>query len=295
MKSYFAKLAARATLANAPVPSSVRASTTQDPFESATAVDAASSPRSFAPPTNTFDSLQSSSSQPSTRSFDNPRSRSEETRFERTQSNEEQEDPLSESIPLPHVQPAPRPSQELTAVAPETVSHGESRELKVESDLAPSRLVKKESDLPSLTPPTTSREIKEAKTASEADAEEQIAELKHDQSVLLQKADVFMDRLFERRSTVTPSESDNTEDEEQKSSKPALREEVTRLQPTPKTVPLTEVADEQPSLVIGKLIVEVTQPPPPAVTPPRQVVVRGRGAARHGGIQSSQRFGLVQF
>ena len=296
MKSYFAKLAARATLANAPVPSSVPTSTTQDPFESATDVNAASSPRSFAQPTNTFDSLQSSRSQPLTRSFENPRSRSEETSVEGTQPNEEQRDSLSDSTPLvPNVQSAPRPSQELTPVAQETVSHQESHELKIESDQTPSLLVKKESDISSLTP-TTSREIRESKTASEADTEEQLAELKHDQSVLLRKADAFMTQLLERRSTLAPREQDDDEDEEQKSSKPALREEVTRLQPTQRAAPLTEVADEQPSLVIGKLTVEVTPPPPPAVTPPRQVVVvRGRGSARHGGVQSSQRFGLGQF
>jgi hypothetical protein len=294
MKSYFAKLAARATLANAPEPSSVTTSRTQDPFESATDVDAASS-RPFAQPTNTSDSFQTSRSQPLTRSVDNSRSRSVETSFERTQSSEEQRDRSSATSVVPNVQPAPQPSLELTPVAQETVSHRESRELIVESDQAASRLVKKESDISSLAP-TTSREIREAKPASEADAEEKLAELKQDQSVLLRKADAFMSQLFERRSSVKPRELDDDEEEEERSSKPALREEVTRLQPTPKTAPLIEVADEQPSLVIGKLTVEVTPPPAPAVTPPRQVVVvRGRGAGRQGGVQSSQRFGLGQF
>lgn len=298
MKSYLAKLAARATLANAPVPPSGPTSTTQDPFDGPTTdVDAASSPRSLAQPTNSFDSLQSSRSQSSTRSVDNSRSRSEETSFERAQQNEEQSNSLSHSTQLvPNIQPTPQLSRDLTPVAQETVSHRESRELNLDSDQAPSQLAKQETDISSLTPPTTSREIKEPKTASEVDADEQLAELKHDQSVLQRKADAFMAQLFERRSTVTPREPDDDEDEEQRSSKPALREEATRLQPPPKTTALKEVADEQPSLVIGKLTVEVTPPPTPTVTPSRQVVVvRGRGAARSGGVQSSQRFGLGQF
>lgn len=296
MKSYFAKLAARATLSNAPVPSSVPTSTTQDPFESASGFDAASSPRSFAQPTNSFDSLRSSRSHSLMRSDVNSRSRSEETSSQGTQQNEEQSDSISDSTPLvPNVQPPPQLSRELTPVAQEAVSHRESRQSKPESNDAPAQLVKQESDISSLAPPTTTREIREPKPTSEARTEEGLSELKHDQSVLQRKADAFMAQLFERRSKATQQEPDNDE-EERRPPKPALREEPSRLQPAPKMAALKEVADEQPSLVIGKLTVEVTSATTRTVTPPRQVVVvRGRGTARRGGVPSSQRFGLGQF
>ncbi len=117
-----------------------------------------------------------------------------------------------------------------------------------------------------------------------------------DERQLLRKADAFMERLLDRSRRTEAEPRAETRDEVREilpprpESQPAIR-----IQPAGRPPRPVESAPEPPSLVIGSLTVEVIQPPPPApVSPPRIVVVRGARGAR-AGARSSRSFGLRQF
>ena len=105
-----------------------------------------------------------------------------------------------------------------------------------------------------------------------------------------------MNALFARRTA--PQAPVSNKEQEQSEPAPQIvtaRESPSRLQPAAKPRQPPEPPPEQPSLVIGKLTVEVVPPPSP-VTPRREVVVVRAGSnSRPASIHSSQRFGLGQF
>lgn len=301
MKSYFAKLAARATLANAPLSSAVSTSKTQDPFADTPIVASPASPPGIAQPSRPQSPPgETPLNVPPPKSGDRLRARTERIDSDTGQQKQNLTRSLSDPVRLePTVEHISEVTPPLTSHTPENRRRPESRNLTPEPVQQPTQLTAQVNEVPRVTPPVVSKEARQSKATKEPDTDEREAELKHEQSVLLRKADAFMSGIFERRAVVTPREAD-TEDERSAPAPAAnpmsSREQVTRLQPAPKPSPVAEAVEEQPSLVIGKLTVEVMPTPPQPVTPARQVVVvRGGGAGRRGGVQSSQRFGLGQF
>jgi hypothetical protein len=125
------------------------------------------------------------------------------------------------------------------------------------------------------------------------------AEQRREQRLLLRKADAFMEQLLEGRTTRTPrAEAPPPERERDEPRQPAseLRppsEPLPRLQPARPAMPqASEPAPEPPSLVIGRLTVDII-PAAPALAPPRPrvIVIRGAQAGRSR-LPSSRRFGL---
>ena len=119
------------------------------------------------------------------------------------------------------------------------------------------------------------------------------SESQHDTSFLLSKADDFMERLFTRHEKSVEYDADV--ETEQPSEQLTKVEAPTRLQPMPAVSRAAETIAEPPGLVIGTLTVEVMPPHPAPVAPvQRVVVVRGTSGARTA-LPSSRRFGLSQF
>lgn len=120
---------------------------------------------------------------------------------------------------------------------------------------------------------------------------EQLASVQQDQIGLLKRADEFMADLLTSRSQLNESR-----DADQSIPQSTNAE---RLQPqtdksSQKHSPPTRVAEpEPPSLVIGKLTVEVSSPASPQPRSPI-TVVHVRDQARRG-VPSSRRFGIGQF
>jgi len=152
---------------------------------------------------------------------------------------------------------------------------------------------------PILVPPGTPASARDAKLerTSEPEMDAHPIEYEREQSVLLQKADAFMAALLDRRTEESGTRDQNEHITERPPRHEIVREPApARLQPAHVAARPTESADASPSLVIGKLTVEVLPPAPPPIAPSRQViVVRGDRNARTHAIRSSQRFGLGQF
>jgi hypothetical protein len=298
MKSYFAKLAARATLANAPASQAVVTSKTADPFADEPVSDPASSPLGVAQPSHgPTQSVQTTRSQPLSKSEDVPRAQTERIDFDRGREKEERSRSLNDEVRVaPTVQSDLEITRDPKPHTQESRPRRDSQESKPESSQVPPQRIAPEQHLPLVAPPAISKETKETKPAANAGTDQRVAALQREQAVLMRKADAFMAGLFERRSEATQHQADLDEVKQAQSNAVVPREQPARLLP-PKAPQVIEVADEQPSLVIGKLTVEVMSPAPPPPAPARQVVVvRGPGTGRRGGgFSSSQRFGLGQF
>jgi hypothetical protein len=298
MKSYFAKLAARATLANAPAAPAVSPSKTEDPFADEPVPDTASSPLGVAQQSHgPTQSIRTTHSRPLSKGEDVPRAQAGRIDFDRGQESEERSRSLSDQVrPAPTVQNDLESTRALNPHTQESRPRRDSQELKPELPQGPPQRVAAEQDIPLIAPPPIAKETKEPTPSDNADTDQRVAELQREQAVLMRKADAFMSGLFERRSEATQREADLEEVKQAQSNALVPHEQPARLLP-PRAPQVIEVADEQPSLVIGKLTVEIMPSPPPPAAPARQVVVvRGPGTGRRGGgFSSSQRFGLGQF
>lgn len=107
----------------------------------------------------------------------------------------------------------------------------------------------------------------------------------------LRTADQFMERLGRRELEPKPAEAD-------RDTAPTMerRDTTPRLEPpVPPEIPLREPEPPAPSLSIGRLLVEVVNPPasPPPPAPAPRVIVH-EGASGRGRIPSAGRFGLGQ-
>jgi hypothetical protein len=278
MKSYFAKLAARATLTNVPVSSAGARSKMSDPFEATSLPEHDGPPPAAAGPVfPTDDSNRRSSPQIPAKTIDELRPPAE-----RADSN----------------QPAAR---ETTFVKPpvpalESQSQPRSQEPAPQRESATQVMPKTE---PAPVPaPGRSEESEESGPNAAENIDEGLAEVQRAQAVLLRKADAFMERILKRREPVTTRHQLETEEEKSGTDSNRQPEIVwpARLQRPPPTPQISEPLDERPSLVIGRLTVEVMPPSPVPVSPPapQVVVVRGPREARNA-IASSRRFGLGQF
>jgi hypothetical protein len=293
MKSYFATLAARATLANVPVSSPAPTPNLQDPFDDTAAVVSTSSPQNVVPDSRTADRhVETSFNQtPPMKESDTSQvgTVTSDLRFEattQTQSTVVQEQTLERSESRIADQPDLLSQRDRQETRPEVRSAVEKSKQVLEPMIAPREAQ-----------PTESTEKKETNAKSESEVDSTSAENERQQSVLLQKADTFMKALFERRSEERPDRESAHEASEPAALDERVRDHAfARLEPAPAVARPSESSDESPSLVIGKLTVEVMPPPPPPIAPARQViVVRGDRGARSHSIRSSQRFGLGQF
>jgi len=119
--------------------------------------------------------------------------------------------------------------------------------------------------------------------------------LEKDQISLLRRADEFMSNLL------TPKRHADDEAREVEVENKQETAAISRLQPVSTTRPTfpppasrTAEDAETPSLVIGKLTVEVSSPAPQAPQSSPIIVVQ-RGNKKNGAMPSSRRFGLGQF
>ena len=291
MKSYFAKLAARATLANVPTPSPATSANPHDPFDDTSTIIDAPSRRTIVPEMPQSDRVITSPIQTPPMN-DTHASQSQMLKSDVcVEPNALHESPRE----LERVQA----KSSLAKTAEQTTPVVQHEREPARSDYSISNAKREEVLQPNLVPPSTKASPQDAKPAitSEPEISATPAEDEREQSLLLEKADAFMAALLDRRS----EESSTRDQNEQGSERPARYEFVresppARLQPAPVAARPLESADESPSLVIGKLTVEVLPPPPPPIAPPRHViVVHGDRSARTHAIRSSQRFGLGQF
>jgi hypothetical protein len=121
--------------------------------------------------------------------------------------------------------------------------------------------------------------------------------LAHERAHTLQVADRFMETLVRRERI----EELNSEEKEKHSkgstaaeAKP--RDSVPSLHPPNAAVPeQSQFVETAPSLMIGRLVVEVVNPPSPSSTPtPRVPIVVQQNYRHHGRLPSASRFGLGQ-
>ena len=295
MKSYFAKLAARATLTNAPVSLPVSAPKPQDSF---------SETFGFATPVTAHRGDQFAGSRehatdrvspgPLLTSTDNLRPhKTTHVATERLVQDR------SESL-ITHIESSPtevRPPEttrepEIQSLNPRPVLPDSFRIGRADQDQSQTQQNKV-----SLTKSqVASNEAKETVATRDEGLQEQLRETQSDQSVLLRRADDFMEALFARQRPVAPDEGDTERETESPKSAPVLRREPpARLLPLPRLPQIPEPVENEPSLVIEKLTVEVVPPPTQPLKPQRQVVVVREAGNRRRAVPSSRRFGLNHF
>ncbi len=299
MKSYFAKLADRATFANVPASSAVYTAKVSDPFADT------SPPQTPLPPLE-FDGASRSLNETSGFALGPP---PQGTPSDKIRPLVETHEPVlvkpsTPSTTLLPKSPASVPSLERVADGrAELESEKEPQTVPTEQSILeanPSRMGALTPLQVPASPPqskTTSEDKTTKRSATEtAPTEERLADLEREQSILLRKADVFMDQLLERprQPAITP------EVKADRKSQNILRPDVQRdqiTQPPPiHSVPRTSGPNsDRPSLVIGKLTVEVMPATPAPVAPPQQVVVVRGTRSRGNGLLSGRRFGLGQF
>lgn len=292
MKSYFAKLAARATLAT-PVTSSPTGPKLTDPFEN-TLVDHPVAPAATGtPPVSSPDQVRALQPAPEQSPFQietvSPRTPAKDSLLNSSPEARarNQSEGIEGSEPASEIQLEPRASslEERSPVVLESKVTEDPLQLappleKTSSVQAEPRAVNNERD----------------SDLEESAENERLAEIQREQTMLLRKADLFMERLFERRTEkVVHDEPDRDESEREISQENNKVAEPSRLLPVNPSPRAPEPVDEGPNLYIGKLTVEVVQPaPPPVATPQQIVVVRGPRTGRSV-VPSSSRFGLGQF
>ena len=290
MKSYFAKLAARATLANAPPPTSTT-KPTPDPFETVSTPDI---------PTQSI----SVSSRPVDRLLETDRSEPRGNAIRSLSDPGDVDTRIESEILRPKPTPPVARADHVQPVSDN--AEAESRSNKSETDDQVPRLepeeraafqpAKEESTLKPRAASVVPAEVRKSDTTDTLSNVERLEEIQSEQVALLRKADAFMNVLFDRGPEAKTTETNK----DQERTAPAVKREIvrepaSRLQPVAKPHPLPEMPAEQPSLVIGKLTVEVMPTPRPPTQPRRVVVVRGGESSRRSFIHSSQRFGLGQF
>lgn len=297
MKSYFAKLAARATLANAPVPKPVNAGSAPNPFETIVTSPEPTPRAAVSPPTRSSHEAPAKRgdlSKAPSRTIElqppnEPVTQAHKSPTTGTAVVTEDQQSTTEATLISELRPLRRNSETRSS------ERVESQDLNVTPTTKPDRLWPETQR--STQAPSTSTKREKSQSADADNVDERLSNIENEQAILLRKADAFMAGLFEHPqwSSNEPRGEEREDEGQQRAVKKveSLIQPPTRLQPPPPRA--SEPAGEEPSLVIGKLSVEVVQPPPPAVTPQRQVVVIGGGRRARAGIPSAHRFGFSRY
>jgi hypothetical protein len=173
-------------------------------------------------------------------------------------------------------------------------------EAKTDAENQPPKLIHPEKATAARSPPNHLETAEEQKPilSGEHDSNQEVADPQPEQAILLRKADAFMNDLFRDRTRFQSGRNLEEESEPQQAEGSRTLNQTTenpQLKPAQEAEVTHEPDTEQPSLVIGKLTVEVTPPTsPPAAAQPQRIVVRGPMSSRSG-LTSSRRFGLGQF
>lgn len=296
MKSYLAKLAARATLADLPVSAPQTAPRISDPFENTSLAETPSTSvevhRSIRPADETLPSL------PSTTRFQAEALGSESREFESGSagiSQRRRAGPLSEAhlkeVEVDRVvqMRLTPPSDAFEAPTPMEQVVEQSR-LPAVNQLMPT--VEAPSTYPGNRIPDKPIDPQSAETLS---GKGHLAAVQSEQAALLRRADKFMTRLFEHSQESADREIDADDGNRLVTSQRIRVKEPFRLQPNPPVARASEPLDERPQLVIGKLTVEVIPTNPAPVAPPQKVVVVRGARSVSTALPSGRRFGLGQF
>jgi len=272
MKRYLARLAERAALATPPLLPVAGTGAVADPFETIAPMESA--PVAARAPETRSAPLNPPVPPPPTRTVAPPPVPVE------TPIAPKRETVVRERV-VETIRPTPPPNAEPPRTVPAPRTMDEPPPLQPSSPPSIERVL-------SPAPP-------EKADAGETSERVRIVEQQREQQQLLRKADAFMGALLDRRPPA-PAEPESRLEETRPALEPRIeREPAPRLQPQPQQQRMPEPPPEPPSLVIGKLTVEVVSPAPPAPPQrPRIVVVRGAGAGRPP-FPSSRRFGLGQF
>jgi hypothetical protein len=299
MKSYFAKLADRATQANPQAPSSVQSRKAFDPFEITSPPQSPLPPieaaRAAGMPGNHSSSLASQTVQAENKL---PHFHAlEKQQFEAAQAAEPPPSSLASHITSGNLLNAAPGAKDRSLPTPEQEARQEAGIRQANpSTREPSQPEKPpESATLQLTPKQSEDAIKPLEGENSGN-DGQRAHMEDEQSSLLRKADDFMQRLTEHLRAPQSASEEIVEAGSQSQATIAPRQDAApRLLPARSGEPIPERESARPSLVIGKLTVEILPPAPPSIAPLQQVVVV-RDVQRGGsGIHSSRRFGLGQF
>jgi hypothetical protein len=127
------------------------------------------------------------------------------------------------------------------------------------------------------------------------DRVERLEEIQRDQAQLLQQADLFMNQLLSRGPAAQPLDNDPeiVESVEELPSSERRLEPPARLRQA-ESKPSPSQNTESPSLVIGRLTVEVGSPAAKVASSPQVIVVRQK-EARSSAALTTRSFGLNQF
>lgn len=292
MKSYFAKLAARATVANIPVAPS-RFPGSPDPFEPVAPEFVTSSP-SIPQPTGVRDNAPEQNARQPVMTTESPMRR-DVVRVDPGRSDRD-----TGSQPLPRLeQPTLTPPTPVEIPLQREADSPTSKDSILRREQESTEPVRSENKITTPILPNFASELAEVtREPGSPGTDAQLEEIQREQSVLLRKADAFMSALLERPSKTTASSIERQADFDRTPSKaePPRTEIPARLQPPAPIVSARDDRSDQPSLVIGKLTVEVMPPPSPPAAPSRQVVIVREGRSVRGAARNSiQRFGLGQF
>ncbi len=205
----------------------------------------------------------------------------------------------SESISQPTPTPAGALPTETSKAEPSTLAKSHPQnispsiiDLSVPRVIAEPRVNQEMEPSSSTSPDPTEQSLDHIESASLNLDLERLASVQQDQIGLLRRADEFMaDLLTASPLRNHPSEIDDHSPKQQSS---AERLQPQTQMPAPKASPSTRVAEpEPPSLVIGKITVEVNSPTLPHTQSSPITVVQVRDQ-RRGGVPSCRRFGLGQ-
>ncbi|HSE34298.1 MAG TPA: hypothetical protein VLA93_22180 [Pyrinomonadaceae bacterium] len=298
MKSYFAKLAARATVTNAPA-HPVNARMAPDPFEPPVTTSEAN-PRTVSPPIRSSDELP-------LKRGDVSKSPSRTIQLQPVTEPTviQAQKPTTVSAPVTDAEQSVSEASSISELRPSrqdsetrSTARVEAQDLNVTSTTNPNRLspeTPRSGDQASR-PTSTTRE--RSQSTDDDAVNERLSNVENEQAILLRKADTFMAGLFERRQR-SNQETEREERADDSQARPAISESLiqapARLKPPSAPARVSEPADEGPALVIEKLSVEVVPTPSPAISPQRQIVVIGGSRRTSAGIPSAHRFGFSRY
>jgi len=268
MQDYFARLADRAAVADAPPFTAARSAVGHDPFED---VQPAEPAMPAMPPATRAEAPIHHSA------IEEIRERVETTHVVR-----------EELLPIPQEASPVRSQLHVETEPSQSVRPPDALTLDAPSIDAP--LPQRQQLVPE---PRPQKEVVSSRPAKKIEKEES------EEIRLLRKADAFMEQVVgSRRSRIVESDEEPRIETRTIEAAESKSTRVPRLDPVrpQQMVREPEREPQRTTLTIGKLTVEVVPPPPPLpVQQPTQiVVVRGARGGRSG-IPSSRRYGLRQF